>query len=43
MSIITPRALSVSVHEELGVEELEDLAHVSRADLKDTRGLKPVT
>lgn len=30
------------VHEELGVEELEDLAHVSRADLKDTRGLKPV-
>ena len=30
------------VHEELGVEELLDLAHVSRADLKDARGLKPV-
>lgn len=31
------------VHEELGVESLEDLAHVSRADLKDVRGLKPVS
>jgi len=30
------------VHEELGVEELEDVAHVSREDLKDARGLKPV-
>ena len=31
-----------AVHEELGVEALQDLAHVSRADLKDVRGLKPV-
>jgi len=30
------------VHEDLGVEELEDLAHVSRADLKEARGIKPV-
>jgi len=31
-----------AVHEELGVEEMEDFAHVSRADLKDAKALKPV-
>ena len=30
------------IHEELGVEEMADLVHVHRADLKDTRSLKPV-
>ena len=30
------------IHEELGVEEMADLEHVHRSDLKDTRSLKPV-